>query len=180
MKIKLILIIVLVNIVQSCCLRSGEEIDRITFSEEAKSTIPYQENQIINMIHNEGFEFEANIFSNNYFYSNQEHCEDYFSYEFYGVEFKSEIPNLNIEISLRRGFENDDVPMVQISANFFVFYYDETASLEALQINGLDFDNVYRYNSEEQDNLISEILFNTSIGILKINYANGDYVQINP
>ena len=106
MKLKLCSIITLLFLIQSCCLKKGEEIDRVLFTVEEKARIPYADNQTVDMITDEGFQFQLNTSTRSTMYSNQEHCEDYISYENYQANLVSNLPSLNIELSLNRSYNH--------------------------------------------------------------------------
>ena len=182
MKSKFCLSIIILLLFQSCCLKKGEEIDRVLFTVEDKAKIPYADDQTVDMITDEGFQFQLNTSTRSNMYSNQEHCEDYISYENYSATLVSDLPNLEIELSLTRSYnQNDDIEFVdvEITVNRFYFQYDIEEPLETIDINGVIYNDVYRYSSNFEENPISEVLFNETNGFLRINYLNGDYVQVN-
>ncbi len=182
MNLKLCTIIIGILLFQSCCFKKGEEIDRVFYSVEEKGKIPYADDQNVDVITNEGFQFQLNVNVRNGFSSNQDHCEDYTSYEYYNVNLVSNLPTLDIELGLERRYnEIDNVEFIYIAIeiNRLLFYYDTGQSLESIDVNGTTYTNVYRYFADFEDSSISEVLFNEAFGILRINYTNGDYVQID-
>ncbi|MBC2845335.1 hypothetical protein [Winogradskyella flava] len=182
MKSKFLVFLVIVFSYQSCCLRKGEEIDRITFTVQEKTKIPYTDSQLVDMITDDGFQFQLSTNTRSSFFSDQEHCEDYTSYESYNVDLSSELPNLDIALSLNRSYNYvDDVEFIDVglTINRLFFYYDLETPLETIEINGTIYTDVYRYFSNQVDVAIAEVLFNEASGILRINYLNGDYVQID-
>lgn len=184
MKLKLFSVILILLLIQSCCFKRVKEIGRESFTVEEKAKIPYADNQNIDFITNEDYQFSLNTRVNSSFSSDQYQCEDYISYEYYSVLLTSELPTLDIDLSLRRNYiesEEEDAYMINISVNINRqwFYYDEDEPLETIEINDITYTEVYRYLSGDTLNPISEVFFNEAFGILKINYTNGDYVQIN-
>ena len=182
MKSTFCLSILILLFFQSCCLKKGEEIDRVLYSVADKAIIPYADSQTVSMTTDEGFQFQLNAYTRSTMYSGQEHCEDYITYENYRANLISNLPNLDIELRLNRNYNViDDIEFidVQITVNRLYFQYDIEEPLETIDINGVTYTEVYRYFSNLSDDPISEVLFNKSIGILRINYLNGDYVQIN-
>ena len=182
MNLKFYTIIIGLVLFQSCCFNKGEEINRVFYSVEDKAKIPYADDQNVDISTNEGFEFQLNTNVRNGFNSSQDHCEDYTSYEFYSVNLVSNLPTLDIALRLQGRFnEIDDTEFIDISIeiNRLIFYYETDQPLESIDISGATYTDVYRYFTDYEDSPISEVLFNQAYGILKINYTNGDYVQIN-
>lgn len=167
-------------LVFSCCSNPGDEISRNNIPVTQKNRIPYENQQIVNMQYNESYEFilEANV--NNFFTNDQEFCEDYNSYEHYSVNLNSEIPQINIEIQVMNDFESPLNTYISLKVNRVYFSYDESMPLETLDIGNTTYTEVYRYSSSNLENQISEIFYNETQGILKINYNNGDYVHLIP
>lgn len=176
------LLVLILLLVQSCCFTNGEEIGRIYFTPEEKAIIPYADNQTIQFITDEDFEFQLNTTVYSTFYSDQDFCEDYTSYENYQVYLNSELPTLDVQLSLQNrynGEDDDDTLYVAITINNAWFDYDFSEPLETVEINGTTYTDVYHYYSGVLDNPISEVFYSYTFGILKINYLNGDYAQIN-
>lgn len=170
--------LLIVFILQSCCFgNKGSEIDRIQFSEMDKSTIPYTENQVVGMVHSQGYEFDvATTIHNGFETETESECQDYTMYEFYYVNFVSEIPRLNIKISLDRRYQTYSIITLEI--DYVNFEYDDLLPLETLEINGVLYENLYKFTSNATDFQIESVLYSNEKGIVKINYTNGDYVQI--
>jgi hypothetical protein len=182
MKFKLCIVLAILMSLQSCCLKKGEETNRISYSVEDKAKIPYADNQTIDMITDEGFQFQLNTAIDRGFNSDQEHCEDYTSYEYYRVYLTSNLPALNIGLSLTSFYnavDDTEFTGVTIDVNRLLFNYDSELPLEILEVNGTTYTDVYKYTSNIADEPISEVWFNESNGVLRINYLNGDYAQIN-
>ena len=182
MKKNSALLVLILLLVQSCCFKNGEEIRRVYYTPEEKASIPYADNQIVDFITNEDFQFQLNTLVFSSFYSDQEFCEDYTSFENYQVSLNSELPTLDVQLSLQNrynGEEDDNTLYVEISINNTWFDYDFSEPLESIEINGTTYTDVYHYYSGDIDNPISEVFYSKTFGILKINYLNGEYVQIN-
>lgn len=183
MKLKQFSIILIVLLIQSCCLNQGKEIGRVFYTVDEKAKIPYADDQNIDFITNEDFQFSLNSTIQSGFNSDQDQCEDYTSFEYYSVNLNSELPTLAIQLNLLRHYtapEEDELDLyMAMEINTKGFYYDIEQPLESIEINGTTYADVYRYNSVSDDSSISEVFFNETIGIIKINYTNGDYVQIN-
>jgi hypothetical protein len=182
MKLHLFSVFILFLLTQSCCLKKGEETNRVTYSVEDKMIIPYANDQTVDMITDEDFQFQFNVSTKSSFYSDQEHCEDYTSYEDYKANLVSELPSLDVNLRLNRAYNDiDDNEFIdlRIEINRFYFFYNQEQPLETLEINGATYTDVFHYYPNSDDNPISDVFFNTTNGLLKIDYTNGDYVQIN-
>jgi len=183
MKLKQFSVILILLLIQSCCFTRGKEIGRVHFTVEEKASIPYADGQNSDFITNENHQFSLNTSINSGFNSGQNHCEDYTSYEYYSANLVSELPTLDIQLRLQRSnieVETDQFTYnVSIEINGLWFYYNINQPLESIEISEITYTDVYRYNPENETSPISEVFFNEAVGILKINYTNGDYVQIN-
>jgi len=162
----------------SCCLRQGELKDRFNLTEEDIERIPYENGDILNFIHSEGFQFECTIRTENFFSSTQEACEDYFENEVFSAFFESDIPSLNIELQLSK-FIGGDSTFFGISSDFTSFILEQQ-SPQIIIINGVEYNDVETYFSSNETYFIENILYNSTIGILKINYKDNSYVEILP
>ena len=104
-------------------------------------------------------------------------------YETYVVNLVSDLPTLDIQLWLQHNYsepEADDFNnYISIEINGQWFYYDINQPLESLEINGITYTDVYRYTAGNEESPITEVFFKEAVGILKLNYTNGDYVQIN-
>jgi hypothetical protein len=166
-------------VVSSCCLTEGSLIETYSLSETDLSKIPYQEDGMIPFKHSEGFEFNVEVRLENRLISTQEGCEDYTENQGLFVFLESDIPRLNIELSLYK-FSNEEAAEFSILSDFTYFFKNTGIGDQTLSINGIEFNNVESYLSSNTDYGISEILYSSSEGVLKINYIDSTYVQINP
>ncbi len=177
---KKFVLLILVILVQSCCFKRGSEVERYDIPDSDKDMIPYVENQQYFMIHSQGYRFQCAIeIENNYMSNNEDKCGDYMSYEYYYVNFHSELPSLNIDLNLIWNFEVSEPATVQMIVNQYLFNYDSTLNLTTLEINGVNYSDVYVYTTDDDEFQITEVYYSKSIGILKIIYKNGDFLQID-
>lgn len=165
----------------SCCLKSGDLIGTHLITEEMKAKIPYQGEGEVNMIHSQGYEFVANTSFRSKFYSDQEHCEDYHEIEEIDVNFHSELPNITINIRIN-AYDSEEYFINQIphiTVNNYPFQ-KELEPINNFAINNINYNNVYRYFTEREGSNVTELFYNYDTGILKLNYKDDSYVQINP
>lgn len=160
---------------QSCCFRQGDEIARYEYSEEQRALIPYENGQSINFIHSNGYTFQLEAEIVQAFYSNQEHCEDYQSYESYAAHLHSEIPLLDLEIRLP--YYSEDFNSEELYISYTSIPYTEV--IENFEIGTQSYSNVYHFENDESSRF-SDVYYSYEMGYIKLIYQNGDYVQIQP
>lgn len=173
------LLLVLVSLQSCCTFRDGDVIETYTLTDEDKSLIPYQQEEIIPFKHSEGYEFNVLTSTQSQLLSTQEYCEDYYQNETYTAVFRSDLPRLDVHLQLQKYSLNDEA-FFGISADRFIFFENAETTIPSLEIDGVNFTNLSLFVSSDEDFYISEILYNTSIGIVRINYKNQSYVQIVP
>ena len=171
--------ILILFIINGCCLKKGELVSTTRLSVEDRSLVPYQGNESISFQHSEGFQFEVETLSKTNFYNNQEHCEDYVEYEVYNVNFFNDIPNLNVNIQLSK-FNSNEVAYFSLVSERTPFQEILPPPTASIIIGEIVFNNVQTFQSLDTDYFISEILYNTTTGIIRINYKDETYVQIVP
>lgn len=166
---------------QSCCtFNDGNVIDSILLSEEDKAMIPYQNEEIIAFQHSEGYVFDVVVSTTSRFVGEQEHCEDYYIYETFEANFNSSLPRINFNIKLNK-WNPEAEAFFGITTNDFVFFIEDTTTPpQDLNINGVVYSDLKSYKSSDDIYYINEILYNTSVGIVQINYKDQTYVQIIP
>lgn len=182
--------------VYSCCFfwhDQGELQNTYTLSEEAKNLLAYSEEGFIRLKHSEGFEFQMHVQPDQGYYNNKfdGECQDYDRFEFVNATLSTEIPLTKLRFSVIQpdpNFEFEIEPNLAISelrpgqANsnvlqFFIPDFDQELSLE---IEGITYNNVTEYLSQDPEYYISKIYYNTSNGFIQMNYLNGEYVQLQP
>ncbi len=166
-------------LVSGCCLTEGDLIESYRLTESDLILIPYEDGAHIPFKHSEGFEFDVSVRQENRLNSTQEGCEDYFEMEMLSVFLENEIPRLNIELSLYK-FSNQDAAEFSMSSDFTGFVKDTSIEIQSITINDITFNNVETYISLNSGYPIAEMLYSSTNGILKINYTDSSYVQINP
>lgn len=176
-KIKFYGLSFLFLLLNSCCLKQGDVISTTSLTAQDRTLIPYKGNEIINFEHSENFQFEAETASETFFFSNQEHCEDYTEYETYAVDFFNDIPRLNINLQLNK-FINDEPAKLNIKSDNVFFQEILTPPITSLEIDGVIFENVKTYESTDSSHYISEIFYSSTEGILRINYIDETNIQI--
>jgi hypothetical protein len=67
-----------------------------------------------------------------------------------------------------------------MSSDFTGFVKDTSIEIQSITINDITFNNVETYISLNSGYPIAEMLYSSTNGILKINYTDSSYVQINP
>lgn len=171
-------------VTQSCCFQTGEEIDRVNLPQEARAKIPYVGEQRIPFKHSNGFEFiaETELFIN-YINVNDNECQDYVGYERRSASFKSNIPSISLGIRLF-SFDSDlAADEYQLNISQFnppnSYFYDTSSPLENIIINNNTYTEVYRYMSSNESSNIKDVLYTESDGFIRIEYRNGEYVEIN-
>lgn len=166
-------------LLSSCRCRDTEVIDTFQLSDSDKSWIPYQDNVEIAFQHSEGYLFSIETTEQTRLNSNQDECVDYYLFESLLVNLNSEIPRLDINLQLNKTSEEEEA-FFSISADRTYFFNDASTPNSSLEIEGVIFDNVFSYTSDDSSFYISEILYTTATGILRINYKDQSYVQIVP
>lgn len=165
----------------SCCWREGDLITAYRFTEEEKTLIPYQNDQTIPFRHSNGFEFEAYTNKDFFTLSTQEECnQNYDTFESIVVNLMSEIPNLEIEIKLLKSSFSDE-PLLSIKSGFNnIFFETDPAGLTSIEIDGVVYENLRTFSIENEDYYISNLLYNSTSGIVRINYKDQTHVEIIP
>ena len=163
----------------SCCQRQGDLIERRTLNNEDLARVAYTDEEIISLSHSNGFIFEATLSSERFFSSTQEECEDYFENEILNWHFTSEIPRLDISLKLSK-FSNDEDALFSMTSERRFSFVNIDSIFQTIEIEGVSFENVLKYESLDVDYPIRDLYYNSTQGIIKINYSDSTHVQIIP
>lgn len=147
-------------------------------SNETRQSIPYQGGEQINFTHSNGYAFITETSTEQYFNSSQEHCEDYYLYESIIVKLTSNLPSINIAIEIYAHDTEEyynDLPSIRVNN----YYFTKDSETTDLTINGITYTNVFQYTPKNDASNITTLFYNFENGVLKINYNDGSYVQIN-
>lgn len=170
----------------SCDPCDPEIIDFGKLSEEEKSCIPYENDQIIRLTHNSGFSinFTCRRETLSEFLYCDECCDYQIKYEREIVTLTPDYPIFNIEFSI----DNAQDTLIEYTCNigYFAYYlpYTDTRYYQdSMQINENMYYNVYGLKSYDsfysQDSIRPDSLYiNKTEGILKISMSNGEYYEI--
>jgi hypothetical protein len=146
---------------------------------EDLAKIPYDDGDVISLSHSNGFIFDGIVNSDSSFNSTQEECEDYFENEILNCHFTSEIPRLDISLKLYK-ISNDEDAIFSITSERRFSFLNTDSIFQTIEIDGVSFENVLKYESLDMDYPIRELYYNSTQGIIKINYSDSTHVQIIP
>ncbi len=178
------LIIFIFFIFSSCC-KDATESARYTLSDNEKEFIPYAVNQTIKFVHSNGFEFDVKVSDvyTKFEKTEVEHCgESYISYERKTAKLDSDIPELDISISIiPKAFD----PYMDIQINRTNLHKNliHKADYDTLRIDNHVYLDVYEFKNqmENEDHIIypNSILYNQQYGIIKIIMTNYEEFTIS-
>jgi hypothetical protein len=84
-----------------------------------------------------------------------------------------------MEFGLSSAFSNEDA-ILWVTVDRTPFFEITPSPTPSLVIEGVIFDEVKTYMTDDGDFYIQEILYNTTSGILRINYKDETYAELVP
>lgn len=180
-KLKYTIVLLLTAVIlQSCCFRkNGRELGVISFTDSQKTMLPYQTDDEVTMQYGNGNTITYTVQLYTDFYDDRRGCDDYYTYETYYAGLYNAASELNIKVYLdwfNVSNMDYDNTIVYVSINNVV-YYDSVAPQQTVTINGITYTDVYDYYPYSNDEVVSHVYYSTTYGILKLFYANGDYLE---
>lgn len=175
---------------QSCCfLNKGELQNTFLLNDNDKSLLVYNQEDELTFVHSEGYEFLVHVFPDQGYYTDREYddnrCQDYDRFEYVNATLRSELPFFKFRFTVvaHSSFdlaepslflkEMEGAPDHYL--NQFQVDFDQSVSLD---IMGETFTDVYKFESQKENYYISTVFYSISLGVLKIDYLNGEYVQL--
>ncbi len=171
---------------QNCCWRnSGDLLETYRLTQEQRELIVYEQEQELSFVHSQGYLFDLQVFTDEDRTNDREGCEDYNRFEFKEAVLRSELPFFKLRLRVfatSPDSENDAV--VSITAigvspsqvkNYF-FRIDENPI--SIDLNGETLSDVFVYESFNEEFYISTIFYSASIGLIKLEFLNGEYVEL--
>ena len=176
-------LIIFVFFIFSSCCKESIEVNRYNLSDEEKMFIPYLNNQTIPFYHSNSFDFNVKVtnLDTEFLRTKTEHCgENYVSYEIKTAQLQSEIPELNISISITSKVFN---PIISININNSFLQKDITdgPDFDTLSIDNMNYLDVYQIENNISDTTIiypEKVFYNRTYGIIQIIMTNHDKFTI--
>jgi hypothetical protein len=178
MKISLIYMIVL-SLMIGCCPKSVET-DRFFLSDTVINTIPYESGNQVGFVHSTGFEFDLLVVKDitEFRRTESDHCGDnYIAYQIREVILQSDIPGLNIVMTVYPAEINYPSFEIQINRTYFHLLTRDNPDFEILEIEQQTYNDVFVMEDLFADkNIITpeRIYYNKNSGIIQIQMTNNE------
>lgn len=188
--IKILFLCVLMYCTNSCCIWSkGELQNTYDLTEEQRSLLAYTDDVELNFVHSGGFEFPLQVITDQGYRDNRfgDSCQDYDRFEFISATLIGDLPLTYLKFSIIQtdvNFENSMFISISESregrTGALQNFMPNPTLIETLEINGTVYSNVVEYESIDPSYYLSKLYYNSTNGLLQINYLNGEYVQLQP
>jgi len=177
-------LVILILLITSSCCKDSIETGRYYLSDNEKEFIPYTENQKVKYKHSNGFEFYMNVINVKIEFqrTKTEHCgENYVLFETKTVKLQSDIPELNISVSIPPKEFN---PIITIIINNSYLQKDliNKADFDTLIIDNNKYIDVYQFENQISDTTIIypyKVLYNKTNGIIQIIMTDNEKFTIS-
>lgn len=174
----------------SCCMWSkGELQNTYNLTEEQKNLLAYTTDTPLNFLHSGGFQFQLQVIIDQGYRDNRfgDSCQDYDRFEFVNATVIGDLPLINLSFSIIQtdvNFENASAIFVSERRvnrdGALQTFVPNPTLINEFEINGVLYTDVVEYESVDPNHYLTKIYYNSTEGLLQINYLNGEYVQLQP